>query len=101
MRTANGNDRTRLPDEKCDRDANLLRTCRYTVAWRVSVAASSIFGGRHVRLGIPKPKRLLCRFNLRHKWVRRFNSEGEDYLQCKVGGKDLYDVERAYWLSPA
>ena len=48
-----------------------------------------------------KPKRLLCRFNLRHKWARRFNSEGEDYLQCKVGGKDLYDVERAYWLSPA
>jgi len=48
-----------------------------------------------------KPKRLLCRFNLRHKWVRRFNSEGEDYLQCKVGGKDLYDVERAYWLSSA
>ena len=48
-----------------------------------------------------KPKRLLCRFNLRHKWVRRFNSESEDYLQCKVGGKDLYDVERAYWLSPA
>jgi len=39
-------------------------------------------------------KRLLCRFNLRHKWVRRFNSEGEDYLQCKACGKDLYDVER-------
>jgi hypothetical protein len=41
-----------------------------------------------------KRKHLLCRFNLRHKWVRRFNSEGEDYLQCKVCGKDLYDVER-------
>jgi hypothetical protein len=49
----------------------------------------------------PKRKRLLCRFNLRHKWVRRFNPEGEDYLQCKACGKDLYDVERAYWLSPA
>jgi len=49
----------------------------------------------------PKPKRLLCRFHLHHKWVRRFNPEGEDYLQCKACGKDLYDVERAYWLSPA
>ena len=39
-------------------------------------------------------RRLLCRFNLHHKWVRRFNPEGEDYLQCKVCGKDLYDVER-------
>jgi hypothetical protein len=41
-----------------------------------------------------KPKRLLCRFNLHHKWVRRFNPDGEDYLQCKSCGKDLYDVER-------
>ena len=35
-----------------------------------------------------KRKRLLCRFNLHHKWVRRFNPEGEDYLQCKACGKD-------------
>jgi hypothetical protein len=39
--------------------------------------------------------RLLCRFNLHHKWVRRKNPEGEDYLQCKACGKDRYDVERA------
>jgi hypothetical protein len=30
-----------------------------------------------------------------HKWVRRKNPEGEDYLQCKACGKDRYDVERA------
>jgi hypothetical protein len=42
-----------------------------------------------------KRKRLLCRFNLYHKWVRRKNPEGEDYLQCKACGKDRYDVERA------
>ena len=41
-----------------------------------------------------KRKRLLCRFNLHHKWVRRKNPEGEDYLQCNACGKDLYDVER-------
>ena len=38
--------------------------------------------------------RLLCRLNLHHKWVRRFNPQGEDYLQCKCCGKDRYDVER-------
>jgi len=42
-----------------------------------------------------KPKRLLCQFNVRHKLVRRFNPEGEDYLQCKSCGEDLYDVERS------
>jgi hypothetical protein len=42
----------------------------------------------------PKRKRLLCRFNVHHKWVRRKNPEGEDYQQCKACGKDLYDVER-------
>jgi hypothetical protein len=42
----------------------------------------------------PMRKRLLCRYNLHHKWVRRFNKDGEDYLQCKACGKDLYDVER-------
>ena len=42
-----------------------------------------------------KPKRLVCQFNVRHKWVRRLNPQGEDYLQCKSCGKDLYDVERA------
>ena len=42
----------------------------------------------------PKRKRLLCRYNLHHKWIRRFNKDGEDYLQCKACGKDLYDVER-------
>jgi hypothetical protein len=26
--------------------------------------------------------------------VRRKNPEGEDYLQCKARGNDLYDVER-------
>ena len=36
---------------------------------------------------------VLCRLN-RHKWVRRFNADGEDYLQCKACGKDLYHVER-------
>ena len=41
-----------------------------------------------------KRKRVLCRFNLHHKWVRHKNPQGEDYLQCKVCGKDLYDVER-------
>jgi hypothetical protein len=34
-----------------------------------------------------KRKRLLCRFNLRHKWVRRFDQEGGDYLQCTDCGK--------------
>ena len=32
-------------------------------------------------------KRLLCRFNLCHKWVRRFEQEGGDYLQCTACGK--------------
>jgi hypothetical protein len=64
-----------------------------------SVAAASIFGGRHVGLGIPQAKRLLCRFHLHHKWVRRFNPEGEDYLQCNACGKDLYDVGRAGLLA--
>jgi hypothetical protein len=41
----------------------------------------------------PKRKRLLCRLNL-HKWVRRFNKDGEGYLQCRACGKDRYDVER-------
>jgi hypothetical protein len=40
------------------------------------------------------PKRLLCRLDLHHKWVRRFNKDGEDYLQCRACGKDRYDVER-------
>jgi hypothetical protein len=39
-------------------------------------------------------KPLFCRLNLHHKWVRRFNPQGEDYLQCKACGKDRYDVER-------
>jgi hypothetical protein len=38
--------------------------------------------------------RLLCRLNLHHKWVRCFNPQGEDYLQCKCCGKDRYDVVR-------
>ena len=49
-------------------------------------------------MSVPAPrkrKRLLCRFSLHHKWVRRKNPEGEDYLQCKACGKDLYDVERS------
>lgn len=39
-------------------------------------------------------KPLLCRLNLRHRWVRRVNPDGEDYLQCKRCDKDLYDVDR-------
>ena len=35
----------------------------------------------------PERKRLLCRFNLRDKWVRRWNGEGDDYLQCEACGK--------------
>ena len=36
-----------------------------------------------------KRKRLLCRFNLKHNWVRRFNQEdGQDYLQCTACGKE-------------
>jgi hypothetical protein len=35
-----------------------------------------------------KRKRLLCRFNLKHKWVRRFNEVGADYLQCTACGKE-------------
>jgi hypothetical protein len=36
----------------------------------------------------PKRKRLLCRFNLHHKWVRRFDPDGsEDYMQCTACGK--------------
>jgi hypothetical protein len=38
--------------------------------------------------GSRKRKRLLCMFNLKHKWVRRFNPEGGDYLQCKSCGKE-------------
>jgi len=41
-----------------------------------------------------KRKASACRFSLHHKWVRRKNPEGEDYLQCKACGKDLYGVER-------
>jgi hypothetical protein len=47
-------------------------------------------GGR-----VETPRRpLLCRLNLHHNWVRRFNADGEDYLQCTACGKDRYDVER-------
>ena len=35
-----------------------------------------------------KRKRLLCRFNLRHKWVRRFDQDGGDYLACTACGKN-------------
>ncbi len=35
-----------------------------------------------------KRKRLLCRLNLKHKWERRFNPEGADYLQCTACGKE-------------
>lgn len=42
-------------------------------------------------------KRLLCRLNVRHKWVRRLNPDREVYLQCRHCGKDLYDVERSTW----
>jgi hypothetical protein len=38
---------------------------------------------------------LLCRFNLHHKWVRRFDRDGgELYLQCMACGKDLHDIKR-------
>jgi hypothetical protein len=39
-------------------------------------------------------KPVLCQLNLHHKWVRRFNPDGEDYLQCKACAKDRYDMER-------
>ena len=40
-------------------------------------------------------KRLLCRFNLHHKWVRRFDPKGgELYLQCIACGKDLHHIKR-------
>ena len=41
-------------------------------------------------------KRLLCRFNLKHKWARRFNQEdGQDYLQCEACGEEhLYFTPR-------
>ena len=41
-----------------------------------------------------KRKRLLCRFNLKHDWVRTFNPEGEDYTQCKACGKEPFELER-------
>jgi len=49
-------------------------------------------------MSVPAPstrKRLLCRFNLHHKWVRRFDTEScELYLQCVACGKDLHDIKR-------
>ena len=42
-----------------------------------------------------KHKRLLCRFNVHHKWVRRKNPEGEDYLAVQGLRQRSYDVERA------
>jgi hypothetical protein len=33
-------------------------------------------------------KRLAFRFNVHHKWVRRFNPESQDYLQCVACGKE-------------
>jgi hypothetical protein len=41
-----------------------------------------------------KRKRLICRFNLKHNWVRRLNPEGEDYTQCKACGKEPYEHPR-------
>ena len=38
--------------------------------------------------GSGKRKRLLCLFNLKHKYVRRFNPDGEDYLECEACGKE-------------
>jgi hypothetical protein len=43
----------------------------------------------------PPRQPVLCRLDLHHKWVRRFNKDGEDYLQCRACGKDRYDVERS------
>jgi hypothetical protein len=69
------------------------------------VSPSSAFGtAAHVDAGStvevsvpvqPPPKPLLCRLNLHHKSVRRFNQQHDDYLQCKACGKDRYDVERS------
>jgi hypothetical protein len=43
----------------------------------------------------PERKRLLCRFNLHHKWVRRFDRDDcELYLQCIACGKALHDIKR-------
>ncbi|HVD87916.1 MAG TPA: hypothetical protein VNB91_03325 [Jatrophihabitantaceae bacterium] len=44
----------------------------------------------------PPRRPLLCRLNLPHKWVRRFNPQHEEYLQCKACGKDFYDVEPSF-----
>jgi hypothetical protein len=52
-----------------------------------------------VEVGMPaKPPRkpLLCRLHLHHKWVRHFNPQHEEYLQCKACGKDFYDVEPSF-----
>ena len=44
-------------------------------------------------------KRLLCRLNLHHKWVRRFDPErGELYLQCIACGKDLHIKRRPSFI---
>ena len=52
-------------------------------------------GDRHVCPASRTRKHLLCRFNLHHKWVRRFDRDGgELYLQCIACGKDLHDIKR-------
>jgi hypothetical protein len=47
--------------------------------------------GREIVISVPASrtrKRLLCRFNLHHKWVRRFDRDGgELYLQCIAAAK--------------
>ena len=54
--------------------------------------------GREIVMSVPASRtreRLLCRFNLHHKWVRRFDRDGgELYLQCIACGKDLHDIKR-------
>ena len=42
----------------------------------------------------PKRKPLLCRLNLRHKWVQGVDSDGQHYLRCTACGKDRrYDID--------
>ena len=72
------------------RNANGARIFRERVETRwPGVLGRCSIRSSEVLMSVPASrKRLLCLFNLKHKWLRRFNPEGGDYLQCEACGKE-------------
>ena len=75
----------------------MAASCRLPAIGRDVRSYDPFDPGREIVMSVPASrtrKRLLCRFNLHHKWVRRFDRDGgELYLQCIACGKDLHDIK--------